>query len=34
MVADMMETADEFGIEKLTKIVNKSYDTGEIPEKN
>ena len=32
IVAEMVMALDEFGIEKRIDVINKIYDTGEIPE--
>ena len=33
VVAEMVDAAGEFGIKKLTKMANRIYDTGVVPEK-
>ncbi|XP_042884442.1 uncharacterized protein LOC122261026 [Penaeus japonicus] len=32
IVTEMIKALDEFGIDKMTEIINEIYDSGEIPE--
>ena len=32
MVIEMIEALEEYGVEKLTEIINKIYDDGKFPE--
>ena len=32
IMTEMIMALDEFGIEKLTEVINEIYDSGEIPE--